>query len=56
MTYKELLTRLSAMSESELALDATVWVSDFDEFWCVRYVSDDAEADVLDKGHPYMAI
>ena len=56
MTYKELLTRLSAMSDAELALDATVWVSDVDEFWPVRYVLENAEADVLDEGHPYMAI
>jgi hypothetical protein len=56
MTYKDLLLRLSAMSNEELEMTATVWVSDFDEFWPVRYVLENPEADVLDKGHPYMGV
>jgi hypothetical protein len=56
MTYKELLEKLSAMSDTELALTATVWVSDDDEFFAVRYMDNQDEDDVLDADHPFMVI
>lgn len=57
MTYQELLLQLQSMSPEELCQDATVYLSETDEYVAIDgtgYTSE--ECDVLDPGHFILSI
>lgn len=59
MTYKELAEYISNLTEEQINCDVTVYVSGTDEFYSLvgDYPALEAEADdVLDQGHPYLAV
>lgn len=59
MKYKDLLKELKKMSEQQLDMDVTIFLTEEDEycevFGEVYYANEETE-DVLDKGHPYIAV
>jgi len=54
-TYRELLNKLKIMSEEQLNSDITVLNTD-DEYYKSTLVFTDERCDILDKGHPVIAI
>ena len=48
MTYRQLIERLSNLSEEQKDCDVTVWLAHRDEFFPLD--------DVLDRDHPFLLI
>ena len=53
MTYRELLAALSELSNEELDLTATVYVSSFDEYFAIEH-GNRCRDGVLDEDYPIM--
>jgi hypothetical protein len=57
MTYRELLTELTAMSEGKLDLNVAVFVRGVDEYYYpVKSVAVTDCDDVLFEGHPFLVV
>jgi hypothetical protein len=57
MTYKELQTLLSELSDEQLNMTATVYFADADEYWAIDSPAISGEDnDVLDADHPYLVV
>ncbi len=55
MTYRELIKKLSKLSDDQLDSDVTIH-TDNDEYFQAKLNISDETCDVLDEGHPYLAI
>jgi hypothetical protein len=61
MTYRDLNRKLNEMSQEQLDMDVTIYVSGVSEYYPVvsdypLVVADPAINDVLDGGQPYLVI
>lgn len=56
MTYKELAAMIGIMNDEQQSCDATVYLSETDEYLPVNKVGVQDEDDVLDKNHPFLTI
>lgn len=55
MTYKQLLERLQTLTPEQLAMDASVYVHQFDEYIPLAlFRFSGPDEDVLDEGHPLL--
>ena len=58
MTYRELAEYISNLSEEQKDCDVTVFISGVEEYYSLsQYPVVEADGDdVLDDGHPYLAV
>ncbi len=54
MTYRDLLQKLTDLTEEQLNQNVTVFFKYADEYVPIEGMKIADEDDVLDKGHPYM--
>lgn len=56
ITYREIQNALAAMTPEQLDMNASVFVSDTDEYYPIKVITVTKETDVLDANHPFFLV